>query len=99
MKSGIRNITVAAAAAALISAAPQPAHATHEIGHAILGGVIGGIIGGAIVKNQQYQQPVYQRPRRVYVQPVYQPVCRWVRVKEYDDYNDVYVYHREQVCE
>ena len=94
MKSGIRNIAAAAAAAALISVATQPAHATHEIGHAILGGVIGGIIGGAIVKNQQYQQP-----RRVYVQPVYQPVCHWERVQVYDEYNGYYVWRKQKVCE
>ncbi len=91
MKYISKNIVLAAAASLIAVSAPQPANATHEIGHAIAGGIIGGIIGGAIVNNQRrYQQPVYQQPvyqQPVYRQPVYvQPRCYKTRVWVPDGY-------------
>ncbi len=94
-----RNIVLAAAAALIAVSAPQPANATHEIGHAIAGGIIGGIIGGAIVNNQRryQQQPVYQQP--VYQQPVYvQPACGWQKTKIWDPYIGAWVFQKQWVC-
>jgi len=76
--------------AAVMFANPVQASATHKLGHAVAAGVGVGVglgIIGAIVA-PRYVAPVYQQPRRIYVQPepVYEETCYRQRVWAPDGY-------------
>jgi len=69
----VKSLVAALAAAAVIT----PAQADDR---AVVGAVIAGVITYHVLKQQDeprvvYQQPVYQQPQVIIVQPLRQPVC------------------------
>ena len=69
----VKSLVAALAIAAVIT----PAQADDR---AVLGAVVAGVITYHVLKQQDeprvvYQQPVYQQPQVIIVQPLRQPVC------------------------
>jgi len=69
----VKSLVAALAVAAVIT----PAQADDR---AVLGAVVAGVITYHVLKQQDeprvvYQQPVYQQPQVIIVQPLRQPVC------------------------
>ena len=90
-------------ASCLVGGLAEPASARDRLspGAAVAIGVLGGLaVGGALAANSHYpSRPVYAaRPRRVYVEPVYERECWTERSRYVDEFGDV-VTRRRRVCE